>query len=1260
MEASDTSILSRPLAVSASEASIASQLVETDNQDSEMGSESVALQADADADEDAITRLLEDRDSQMTDVEHQPNAILTENIVEELNASGSPSTETGILPTNNTNTDAPDTDIHPTVESSKSEAAEGLGSAKITDNQRTTISMAGIISQPPVAPDIDMEVEGTQENPLAAPKTASYSTSKTLETDCSTNTNGIGTHSSGVRHQGVNGSAILVDESSQGKAPDGLDAETTDRCAHVDIAVDDGQGNDDELTKEVDDDEDMSSEISEGVDLQEELQEAFEEHNFSFDGNFYHSALQPSAPNPCLFISGLGLVGLPLSERDAKAIISCSTLAPFGHGERTVVDKDVRDTWEIEPSRISFANKQWEHYINKTVCAEVCNSLGVRLGSPLPKMELYKLLLYEKGSHFLPHQDTQKAEGMFATVIVILPSAYTGGQVVVSHASITKTVDLSPNSLLSTALLAWYTDVKHEVKEVTSGYRLALSYNLIHAAPTGVPPPCLPDISEAVVLLKRVLQKWRDGKYQEEPERNLVAYLLNHEYSSANLKNGLKALKGADLHRLTVIRPVAEELGFMVGLASLEHNISGCADDDGGDYYRRGRYDYYDEDEDEDDRAGTPSMMEVSDTTTTISGLVDLDGSPLVSVGKVHLDNDSLIPKDPFEDETPDDTDYEGYMGNGAGQLDYWYRRTVLVLIHKSKVDDVCYSAEGAPYAFRKLKQSSTIPPTADDRLWADRLLKNGVALQKDYILFLMDCAFKWKDAEMWNKIMKNTGCSLTVLDIDLLLKAWRLFSFAAVQLSFEAILARSTQLSEKINFIYNLRPKASAEEKDVVLPWCNKESDKVLSSYTSASVQDIPTILTIIRVVGLNSFKKIIMPNLIKKKDNYDFWISFMKSLRDGRQAILDREAKHHRIPAPTTAVVDSPAVMADGRVEVAAEVIQAENPVDALINECLGAAASRWSDVPAPNAYYHHVSQNASPRRMSKVDRVVEIIEQAIVISNLDTCRILIIDLLRSPGSTASKFNELYNPLIPRLRALLTNKNQDICSPPFVDFLQVLIGLYLRDILGKKGQMLNNNLRKIGCGCGDCNLLDNFILNPTTTSTTFRLVQARRTHLERHIATARDLCTYTTIRSGSPHGVQVTKLPAVVQASMWESRQKAAKAFLTSIGPDNTIARIMGARYQEVGQAISGVLSFGSARTTIPSPSMTTPPLAPTSAPTPAASSSMAGGVANPPQAASSTSTTLSVPNAVPHVAGQKRKSGGNLVQLGPVIDLTEEDSS
>ena len=236
---------------------------------------------------------------------------------------------------------------------------------------------------------------------------------------------------------------------------------------------------------------------------------------------------------------------------------------------------------------------------------------------------------------------------MFATVIIILPSAYVGGHVVVSHAATTKTLDFSDKSLLSTAVLAWYTDVKHEVKPIENGYRFALSYNLIHVAPPNVPRPCLPDTSSSEALLAQVLRKWRAKKYEKGPQCDIMAYLLDHEYSAANLKEGLDCLKGVDAHRVTLLGPIAEQLGFMVGLASLSHKVSGCADDYGNGY--RGRI---------------PAMVEVTKKSTSISEFVDLAGAPLLSIKNLNLSDKSLIPGNPFKGKKPDDAKYEGYMGN--------------------------------------------------------------------------------------------------------------------------------------------------------------------------------------------------------------------------------------------------------------------------------------------------------------------------------------------------------------------------------------------------------------------------------------------------------------------------------------------------------------------------------------------------------------------------------------------------------------------
>ncbi len=64
---------------------------------------------------------------------------------------------------------------------------------------------------------------------------------------------------------------------------------------------------------------------------------------------------------------------------------------------------------------------EWASYVDE-ITSKACNSLGVP-----PKAvtaELYKLVLYEAASFFVPHRDTEKANGMFGTLVIVLPSIY--------------------------------------------------------------------------------------------------------------------------------------------------------------------------------------------------------------------------------------------------------------------------------------------------------------------------------------------------------------------------------------------------------------------------------------------------------------------------------------------------------------------------------------------------------------------------------------------------------------------------------------------------------------------------------------------------------------------------------------------------------------------------------------------------------------------------------------------------------------------
>ena len=76
----------------------------------------------------------------------------------------------------------------------------------------------------------------------------------------------------------------------------------------------------------------------------------------------------------------------------------------------------------------------------------MAGELGILRREKTVRAELYKLLLYEEGAFFDRHRDSEKAEGMFATLIVALPSRHGGGDVQISFGNQRKTLNTSSSS----------------------------------------------------------------------------------------------------------------------------------------------------------------------------------------------------------------------------------------------------------------------------------------------------------------------------------------------------------------------------------------------------------------------------------------------------------------------------------------------------------------------------------------------------------------------------------------------------------------------------------------------------------------------------------------------------------------------------------------------------------------------------------------------------------------------------------------------
>jgi hypothetical protein len=92
----------------------------------------------------------------------------------------------------------------------------------------------------------------------------------------------------------------------------------------------------------------------------------------------------------------------------------------------------------------------------------------------------YKLLVYEKGGFFLPHRDSEKQDGMVASLIVVLANPFEGGALVVRHGAGKQ--DLRFEQVAqgkAPCYAAFYADCEHEVQRVTHGVRLCLAYNLV-------------------------------------------------------------------------------------------------------------------------------------------------------------------------------------------------------------------------------------------------------------------------------------------------------------------------------------------------------------------------------------------------------------------------------------------------------------------------------------------------------------------------------------------------------------------------------------------------------------------------------------------------------------------------------------------------------------------------------------------------------------------------------------------------------------
>lgn len=438
---------------------------------------------------------------------------------------------------------------------------------------------------------------------------------------------------------------------------------------------------------------------------------------------------------PGLQVDGIGLVGLPLSEHLAKEMIKRCEQAPFGRGEKTVIDKTVRNTFQLGPEHFQITNPTWKKEM-ESLTKQVCEGLGVDAHIKV-EARLYKMLLYEKGSFFAPHRDSEKEPGMFATLVVVLPSHVTGGELVVKHRGETETFSQGSVSKFASQHAAFYADCKHELKPVESGHRLCLVYNLVK---TGAGArPSANDNRAVLKRLKAAAQQW-----SEEYDDTKIVLMTDHLYTPAGIRNstGSSKYKGGDAAIVQLLE-LAQEKGINIdydhGTVSLSETGSGESD---------GYYGY----------GGGYSWNETHDRDLTLQ---------LIEWGDVPIsEEEEMIPEDYFEDQEPANESFEP-TGNAGVEASRQYADAEAIVIwprtERWKIVTRNTPSRMVDYLYKACDDNTPDSESKEECIKKATMILSR-ASDASSIMKLMKCVIKIDDKQLVTKFVSQFGGSLDVL----------------------------------------------------------------------------------------------------------------------------------------------------------------------------------------------------------------------------------------------------------------------------------------------------------------------------------------------------------------------------------------------------------------------------------------------------------------------------------------------------------------
>ncbi len=908
-------------------------------------------------------------------------------------------------------------------------------------------------------------------------------------------------------------------------------------------------------------------------------------------GSFCCFNVLESYPNPALHVKGLGTIGLPLSEHHAKAIFNLPTTvqSPFGKGSETLVDTSIRKSWQIDPDRFKLQNPRFRSLVQDIV-RSVAKDLDVACGPEHVSAQLYKLLLYEQGAFFLPHQDSEKASGMFGTLAIVLPSKHSGGDIHLSHDGEERIFRSSERSEYDCSYAAWYADVTHEVKPVTSGYRLVLIYNLIQTntavrllAPTSL---C------AISMLKAILPYWNDACEEGlEGIPSFLIYKLSHMYTEAALS--FASLKGSDHTKFQLLKEASKGQDFTLYLAHAKKEVWGGCDEAeclAYEYYEGYSDDLESENtehakstgcrtSESDDIGDCHKIIDVLEDSQKLTRVVDQSGKMVAN--DVDFEVEDIVQGNIFK-RAPDDEDYSGYTGNEGVSTTHFYHDSVVVLIpRRGMVDfrfrtawnDASHLLKWIESLQAEVKHASQESPREDLGRLCTLVIKHNqiVQTQERYNNYVSPYRIRFAD-----HVLSKTAIAALQLD-DVLL-----FEEAIAQIKekpspdlFEAVqtglprlgfdcLKRGTEMA--VHVMKHIREKWSAlqclggpsfaqsvESNDpsesVLKDWIKAQVDLSLDVAGSLDADDGTILAEIVERYGFTMLTQHVVPLINHSISETPFILAFLNRLFELRGSVRLSNASIETVFGPTLM-----AALQSFKVKIPTKPVWPQSRLNVT-----------RSQTPTMG------TEIRPPPTISGL-QLVQVLRPCVTLS-LATHAGMLFQKVYEMATIAST-TVFQNTLVPYLFGLVAflieTESTSILGHDCGQHVLQVLRLYIVRYVKREPWTAPTWARPtafITCSCNDCIDLKAFIHDPKRKEGRFRMAQARRRHLQDYFYREEG---YTTniVREGSPHTLVITKTDALYRRdhAEWESRRAIATSNLKDIAGNGWLKNLLQGRYDEI----------------------------------------------------------------------------------------------